>query len=114
MSEIDAKVRKLMDAMPAAFRPEKAVGVDANIQYTLTGEGGSIWRSKLVGGEGGSCTVEEGEAEAPTMTISMDAAEYVEMMAGRLDGMQAFMMGKIKVTGDIMLASRLMTFFKLG
>jgi len=41
----------------------------------------------------------------------MDADDYVDMMAGRLDGMQAFMTGKIKVAGDIMLASRLMTFF---
>ncbi len=41
----------------------------------------------------------------------MDAQDYIDMMAGRLDGMQAFMMGKIKVQGDIMLASRLMSFF---
>lgn len=108
MSDTDAKIRKMMANMPASFKPEKAVGVDAVIQYNLTGEGGSTWASKI--GDG-VCTVEEGEAENPTMTITMDANDYVEMMAGRLDGMQAFMTGKIKVTGDIMLASRLMTFF---
>jgi len=108
MSEIDAKIRKMMVDMPGAFKADKAVGVDATIQYNLTGEGGSTWASKI--GDG-VCTVEEGEAESPTMTITMDANDYVEMMAGRLDGMQAFMSGKIKVTGDIMLASRLMTFF---
>jgi len=108
MSEIDAKVRKLMDNMPAAFKPEKAVGVNAVIQYTLTGEGGSIWNSQIADG---ACSVSEGPAESPTLNIIMDASDYVDMMAGRLDGMQAFMTGKIKVEGDIMLASRLMTFF---
>jgi len=108
MSDTDAKIRKLMANMPEAFNPAKAAGVDAVIQYNLTGEGGSQWQSKIADGV---CTVEEGVAENPTMTITMDASDYVDMMAGRLDGMQAFMTGKIKVDGDIMLASRLMTFF---
>lgn len=108
MSDTDAKIRKLMANMPEAFNPAKATGVDAIIQYNLTGDGGSQWQSKIADGV---CTVEEGVAENPTMTITMDASDYVDMMAGRLDGMQAFMTGKIKVDGDIMLASRLMTFF---
>lgn len=108
MSETDAKVRKMMADMPGAFNPEKAVGVDATIQYDLTGEDGSTWNSRIVDG---TCTINEGPADSPTLTISMDANDYVDMMAGRLDGMQAFMTGKIKVQGDIMLASRMMTFF---
>lgn len=108
MSEIDAKIRKLMADMPNAFNPDKAVGVDATIVYNLTGEGGSVWTSRIADGK---CTVEEGEVENPILKITMDAQDYIDMMAGRLDGMQAFMMGKIKVQGDIMLASRLMSFF---
>jgi putative sterol carrier protein len=104
----DTKIRQLMAAMPEAFNPAKATGVKAVIQYNLTGDEGSQWQSTIVDGV---CTVEEGVAENPTLTITMDANDYVEMMAGRLDGMQAFMSGKIKVNGDIMLASRLMTFF---
>jgi len=108
-NETDAKIRKLMEAMPEAFNPDKAAGVNATIVYNLTGEGGSVWTSRIADGQ---CTVEEGETvENPTLKITMDAQDYVDMMAGRLDGMQAFMTGKIKVEGDIMLASRLMTFF---
>ena len=98
----------MMSEMPGAFNPDKGEGVDATIQYNLIGEGGSEWWSRIADG---NCTVEEGVAEAPTLTITMDAGDYVDMMAGRLDGMQAFMTGKIKVEGDIMLASRLMTLF---
>ncbi|MCO6451981.1 MAG: SCP2 sterol-binding domain-containing protein [Caldilineales bacterium] len=108
MSETDAKVRKLMADMPNAFNPNKAVGVSATIQYNLTGDDGSTWNSAI--GDG-ICTVNEGEADNPTLTVTMAASDFVDMMAGRLDGMQAFMTGKIKVQGDIMLASRMMTFF---
>lgn len=108
MSDLDVKIRRMMADMPAAFNPTKAQGVDAVIQYNLTGDGGSQWQSRIADD---TCTVEEGKAEDPTLTITMDASDYADMMAGRLDGMQAFMTGKIKVTGDIMLASRLMTFF---
>jgi len=108
-NETDTKIRELMARMPEAFNPAKAAGVDATIVYQLTGEGGSVWTSRIADGQ---CSVEEGQKEEnPTLTIIMDADDYVEMMAGRLDGMQAFMTGKIKVQGDIMLASRLMTFF---
>jgi putative sterol carrier protein len=109
MSDTDAKIRKLMANMPEAFNPDKAQGVNATIVYNLTGEGGSVWTSHIADGK---CTVEEGQTvDTPTLTITMDADDYVDMMAGRLDGMQAFMTGKIKVQGDIMLASSLMTFF---
>ncbi len=115
-SDIDAKVRRMMADMPGAFNAANAEGVNATILYHLTGDGGSAWLSSI---STAGCTVEEvtltGDAnEDPdaTLTINMDAQDYVDMMAGRLDAMQAFMMGKIKVQGDIMLATRLMTFFR--
>ena len=108
MSETDAKIRSMMAEMPDAFNADKAVGVDATIQYNLTGDGGSQWWSRIVDG---TITIEEGVAEDPSLTLEMDAGDYVDMMAGRLDAMSAFMSGKIKVQGDIMLASRLMSFF---
>lgn len=110
-SEIDAKIRRMMADMPTAFKPEKAEGVDASIRYNLSGDGGSVWTSRI--SEGG-CTVVEGDGdiEVPTLNVNMDASDYIDMMAGRLDGMQAFMMGKIKVQGDIVLATRMMSFFR--
>jgi putative sterol carrier protein len=32
----------------------------------------------------------------------MTADDFVQLMAGRLDGMQAFSTGKLKLSGDIM------------
>ena len=58
--------------------------------------------------------VEKGPMENPTLTLTMDSQDYVDMIAGRLNGMSAFMSGKLQLDGDIMLATRLFTMFKMG
>jgi hypothetical protein len=39
----DFTVTDLMNRMPRAFQPDKAEGLDAVIQYHLTGEEGGDW-----------------------------------------------------------------------
>lgn len=102
--------RQLVESMPKYFRPEKAEGINAVIQYHLTGEGGGDWVVRI---ENGTCTVEEGTAENPTLTLTMDAEDYVDLISGKLDGMTAFMTGKLKLEGDFTLATRLQSFFDL-
>lgn len=109
MAEQTYSAKQVIEMMPEAFLPEKATGVDAVIQFGLTGEGGGDWTVKIAEG---TCTVAEGKAENPKLTLTMAASDYVNMITGKLDGTQAFMMGKLKLAGDFGLATRLMTFFK--
>ncbi|MBK7201305.1 SCP2 sterol-binding domain-containing protein [Candidatus Amarolinea dominans] len=108
---MEEKLRGMMASMPMAFIPEAAEGVEATIQYHLTGEGASDWGIHIADG---ACTVNEGLLENPTLTLTMDSQDYVDMIAGRLNGMSAFMSGKLQLDGDIMLATRLFTMFKMG
>ena len=48
----------------------------------------------------------EGDAEAPC-TITMQAADYVDMVEGRSSGQQLFFMGQLKIEGDMGLAMKL-------
>lgn len=50
-----------------------------------------------------SCTFssESGEADA---TITMADGDFVDLVEGRLDGMSAFMQGKLQIAGDMMAA----------
>jgi putative sterol carrier protein len=41
------------------------------------------------------------------VTITMADADMVSMAEGKLDGMQAFMGGKLKIKGNMMLAQKL-------
>ncbi len=94
MSEIT--LLELMARMPKAFIPEKAEGMEAVIQYELSGEEGGDWIVKI---EDGACTVEAGTAENPKMTLTADAQDYKDVVLGKQNAMQSFMQGKLKLKG---------------
>jgi putative sterol carrier protein len=99
-----------MEKMPGAFIPEKAQGVDAVIQFKFTGEEAGEWNATI---KDGKVDVARGTHSSPKMTLTADSADYVKIFTGELDGMQAFMQGKIKLAGDLNLAMKLMQMFKI-
>ncbi|CAH1795822.1 unnamed protein product, partial [Owenia fusiformis] len=46
------------------------------------------------------------------VTITVDDSDYVDLVTGKLNGQKAFMSGKLKVKGNIMLAAKLSTIFE--
>jgi putative sterol carrier protein len=103
-------VADLMSKMPNAFLPEKAPGLDAVIQFKFSGAEAGEWFATV---KNDKCTVEKGTHPTPKMTLSADSSDYVKIFTGELDGMQAFMGGKLKLAGDLNLAMKLMTMFKI-
>jgi len=104
-------VKELVFNHEKAFLPEKAVGVDAVIQYKFLGDQAGDYVVKIAEGV---CHVEEGETDNPTMTLTSDGEFFRDVLLGKEDGMKGFMMGKIKLSGDLNLAMKLTSFFKMG
>lgn len=104
-------VKQLVFNHEKAFLPEKAAGVNAIIQYKLTGDQGGDY---IISIANGVCQVEEGEAENPTMTLTADGEYFGDVLLGKEDGMKGFMTGKLKLAGDLNLAMKLTSFFKMG
>ncbi len=107
----DITVPQLVRNHERAFKPEAAEGVEAVIQYHLTGEQGGDW---IVDIREGKCTVAEGSAENPKMTLTADAQDFKDVLTGKANGMQYFMQGKLRLAGDLNLAMKLTTFFKMS
>jgi putative sterol carrier protein len=104
-------INDLMEKMPGAFIPEKAAGVDAVIHFKFTGAEAGEWNAVI---KDGACQVAPGiPRRQPTMTLTADSDDYIKLFTGELDGMQAFMQGKIKLAGDLNLAMKLMQMFKI-
>lgn len=103
-------VAELMEKMPGAFIPEKAAGLEAAIQFKFTGAEPGDWNAVI---KDGKVDVERGTHPSPKMTLTADSQDYVKIFTGELDGMQAFMQGKIKLSGDLNLAMKLMQMFKI-
>lgn len=103
-------IEELMNRMPKAFLPDKAVDVEAVIQYHLTGEEAGDWVVKIGDGK---CEVEQGTTENATMTLRADSQDYKDIILGKLDPMTAFMQQKVKLTGNLNMALGLTKYFKL-
>jgi putative sterol carrier protein len=104
-------VKQLVYNHEKAFIPDAAAGVNAVIQYKLTGEEGGDY---IITIKDGKCSVSEGIAANPTMTMSADGRDFGDVLLGRANGMQYFMTGKLKLAGDLNLAMKLTTFFKMS
>jgi putative sterol carrier protein len=102
-------VKAVFERMPHVFNADAASGVDVTFQFMLSGEGGDNWYAEI---KSGTCKVEPGTHASPTSTIKMDAADFLDMIGGKLNAMQAFMSGKLKVEGDLMKSQLIQKFFK--
>ena len=90
------------------FIPAKAEGIDAVIQFNLSGDNGGQWWLKI---SGGTCESGIGQAENPRMTLKAAADDWFAVSTGKMNAMQAFMSGKIKIEGDMGMAMKLQTMF---
>jgi putative sterol carrier protein len=99
----------LKERLPEAFQPDKAAGVDAVIQFNLTGEGGGEWFLTI---KDGGLNVDSGTADNPKLSITADVQDMLDIFTGKLNAMAAFSGGKLKLSGDLGLSMKLMNFFK--
>ena len=104
-------VKELVFNHEKAFMPEKAAGLEAIVQYHLTGDEGGDFIIQI---KDDKCSVSEGVAEDPVMTMTADGIYFRGVLLGKEDGMKGFMDGKLQLAGDLNLAMKLTSFFKMG
>ena len=106
MAEID--VSKIMQEIPSHFNPEMAKGVSGTVQCKFSGDQASNWVIEI---EDQECSVEEGIADDPDLTLRASGKDGVKILMGQMDPMRAYMLGKVKVRGDLALGMKLAKLF---
>jgi putative sterol carrier protein len=106
-----ADVKGVFAKMPEAFNAAAAAGKDVVFQFSISGPGGGDWNVTI---KDGTCKVEAGKTEKPTTTIKMADGDFLALIAGKLDGMQAYASGKLRVEGDILKSQLIAKLFKFG
>ena len=100
--------------MPRYFDRAGAEGVNATVRWKITGRSdgvADVWDVTIADGR---CRVRRGESTPePRVTITAEAAEFVRLATGNSDPMNAYFKGQIKLAGDIMLAARLQSLFRV-
>jgi putative sterol carrier protein len=102
-------VKQAFEMMPSRFNKDAAKGLNATYQFDLSGDGGGNYNVEI---KDQNCTVKEGKAANPNITISMTAQDYLDMLSGKLNGQVAFMSGKLRIAGDMGLALRMQSLFQ--
>ena len=100
---------QLIQGLIKGFPPEKAAGMKTEIQLHLTGEGGGDWVIRIADSK---ISAGPGSTPSPQLTIGAAVTDIAAIMEGKLDGMSAFMQGKIKLSGDTNLAMRMVSLFQ--
>ena len=107
----DPSIADFMTRLGGALIPAKAAGLNASIQLNLTGAQAADW---VVAIQDGACRVSQGTDRAARLTVRADSGDFIKIFSGQMDGMSAFMQGKLKVSGDTGLAMKLMTLFEMN
>jgi multimeric flavodoxin WrbA/putative sterol carrier protein len=101
-------MRDLIAGMAMAFNPQVAGGLEAVIQFNVTGDDPGGYFLDIAAGK---CTAYAGEHPAPKMTINTPSDVWMAISRGELDGAGALMGGKYSVSGDMGLLMRLSEIF---
>lgn len=106
---IDNVLDLVFAGMKIAFQPAKAGGQAAVIQYDVdTTEGKKSYQIVV---KDGACDVVKGGTATPRVTLILNLANFLKLITNNLNGMQAFMTGALKVTGDVMFAQTMQGWF---
>ena len=104
MSELKA----FFDGLSAGVDASKIEGMNAVYQFNI---GDDI---HTVAVADGALNVSEGPAEKASIELTMSEDDFLALTKGELNGQQAFLTGKLKIKGDMMLAMKLQSIFNIG
>jgi putative sterol carrier protein len=106
--------QELFDVMvPQGLKqhPDKAREVNAIYTFKISGEGGGDWTADLTADPPSIVKGETGKAQC---TIEVAHEDFKTMLSDPNAGMQLYFQGKLRVTGDPMLAMKLQQLFEIA
>jgi alkyl sulfatase BDS1-like metallo-beta-lactamase superfamily hydrolase len=99
--------------MPKQVDTVAAAGTTTTIKWVVTGrsDGGSDIYQLLL--EDGQARTERGDSTDARLTVTLDGVEFLKLVSGNSDPMQAYFKGRIQLNGDIMVAAKMAQIFKM-
>lgn len=105
---------QIFHGMARSFDRDRGADLDAVIRWEVGPKDGAapggpeVW--DLVIRDGRARAVRD-SGEAPRTTVGLDHATLLELATGLLNAPQAYIAGRLRMSGDVMLAQRLTTLF---
>ena len=121
---MEGPARRLITAqifagMARSFDSSKGADLHAVIRWEIGGAGSppeEVWDLIIGGGRARALRVDgtaNGGGPEPKTTVGLDRGTLLELATGLLNAPQAYLAGRLRMRGDVMLAQRLTTLFKV-
>lgn len=94
-----------------AANPSAADSLNAVFQFNVTGDNGGTW---VIDARPGQAGVSEGPSDDAQCQITIADSDWIALTTGKANPMNMFMMGKVKISGDMGLAMKLQGLLKLA
>lgn len=104
-----AVLDRVFAVMKERFVPEKA-GADLVVQFLVTD--GEEEHPFTVTVQDAECATGRGVADQPTVTLRMDLVPFLRLVAGEANGPVLYLTGKLRVTGNPMVAAGVASLFR--
>ena len=102
--------------MAEHVEPAQVGGLDAVVHFKILDrpeeQGGGYDHYEVIFADG-ACRASDSPERDPKVTIKVGGVNFLKLAAGKASGPVLFMTGKLKLEGDVMLASRLTSFFRI-
>lgn len=104
-------LREIFTRMERQFRPEAAGSLRALIRWQVTGESDAVYEVTI---DDGTCAVHEGRTDAePRVTLTLADADFLRLVSGNANPVTMFMTRKLRLSGDVGLATGLTRLFDI-
>jgi hypothetical protein len=107
-------VDEIFGRMRTSFKPETAGRLRALIRWRIADAGApdAVYEMDIADG---ACEVTQGarDEQEPRLALTLSAADFAKLCSGNASGVTLFMTGRLKVCGDLGLASSLTRYFDI-
>lgn len=106
---VDGILDLVFSQLPGSFLAEKAKEQAISFQYEINTDDGPRYYYADV--RDGVCLAGRGRMQAPRVTMSMEIPVFLQVLTGTIAPVRAFLSRKIKVVGDMMVATKFESWF---
>ncbi len=103
-------IKRYMEMLPDSFQANNTEVLNLVIQFNFSDTSIPPWHLEI---RNNKCATQQGIVENATISVQVDPKIFIDIQKGKIMANMAVSRGKMRLSGDLNLAFRIGSFFKL-